>query len=235
MGDTLGFVSLYSHAWEWTISTNRLMTVRASSAHGTAKKKKKWLRHIGAPTRTLSHQSPLPPSSLLQIASPRSSSSALSPFLFFFFSYVVSWSSLSSLRRAGPPRFRSKVICAMDANVLYDLKERLFTTGSYPASSPPVRPRLAASGRPVGLLTTLTFLSTTMSTLTTVDMQLAINNSNPSLDNSFDCDGHRRSVASTTLRVSRPDSPVVFHCPSFFVCCCSSRLSWLRCAKVPAW
>ena len=35
MGDTLGFVSLYSHAWEWTISTNRLMTVRASSAHGT--------------------------------------------------------------------------------------------------------------------------------------------------------------------------------------------------------
>ena len=41
MGDTLGFVSLYSHAWEWTISTNRLMTVRASSAHGTGKKKKK--------------------------------------------------------------------------------------------------------------------------------------------------------------------------------------------------
>ena len=40
MGDTLGFVSLYSHAWEWTISTNRLMTVRASSAHGTGKKKK---------------------------------------------------------------------------------------------------------------------------------------------------------------------------------------------------
>ena len=39
MGDTLGFVSLYSHAWEWTISTNRLMTVRASSAHGTGKKK----------------------------------------------------------------------------------------------------------------------------------------------------------------------------------------------------
>ena len=39
MGDTLGFVSLYSHAWECTISTNRLMTVRASSAHGTAKKK----------------------------------------------------------------------------------------------------------------------------------------------------------------------------------------------------
>ena len=40
MGDTLGFVSLYSHAWEWTISTNRLMTVRASSAHGTGQKKK---------------------------------------------------------------------------------------------------------------------------------------------------------------------------------------------------
>ena len=40
MGDTLGFVSLYSHAWEWTISTNRLLTVRASSAHGTGKKKK---------------------------------------------------------------------------------------------------------------------------------------------------------------------------------------------------
>ena len=32
MGDTLGIVSLYSHAWEWTISTNGLMTVRASSA-----------------------------------------------------------------------------------------------------------------------------------------------------------------------------------------------------------
>ena len=40
MGDTLGFVSLYSHAWEWTISTIGLMTVRASSAHGTGKKKK---------------------------------------------------------------------------------------------------------------------------------------------------------------------------------------------------
>ena len=40
MGDTLGFVSLYSHAWEWTFSTNGLMTVRASSAHGTGKKKK---------------------------------------------------------------------------------------------------------------------------------------------------------------------------------------------------
>ena len=39
MGDTLGIVSLYSHAWEWTISTNGLMTVRASSAHGTSKKK----------------------------------------------------------------------------------------------------------------------------------------------------------------------------------------------------
>ena len=39
MGDTFGFVSLYSHAWEWTISTKRLMTVRASSAHGTGKKK----------------------------------------------------------------------------------------------------------------------------------------------------------------------------------------------------
>ena len=39
MGDTLGFVSLYSHAWEWTFSTNGLMTVRASSAHGTGKKK----------------------------------------------------------------------------------------------------------------------------------------------------------------------------------------------------
>ena len=39
MGDTLGLVSLSSHAWEWTISTNRLMTVRASSAHGTGKKK----------------------------------------------------------------------------------------------------------------------------------------------------------------------------------------------------
>ena len=39
MGDTLGFVSLSSHAWEWTISTNGLMTVRASSAHGTGKKK----------------------------------------------------------------------------------------------------------------------------------------------------------------------------------------------------
>ena len=41
MGDTLGIVSLYSHAWEWTISTNGLMTVRASSAHGTGKKKKR--------------------------------------------------------------------------------------------------------------------------------------------------------------------------------------------------
>ena len=40
LGDTLGIVSLYSHAWEWTISTNGLMTVRASSAHGTRKKKK---------------------------------------------------------------------------------------------------------------------------------------------------------------------------------------------------
>ena len=40
MRDTLGIVSLYSHAWEWTISTNGLMTVRASSAHGTGKKKK---------------------------------------------------------------------------------------------------------------------------------------------------------------------------------------------------
>ena len=39
MGDTLGFVSPYSHAWEWTISTIGLMTVRASSAHGTGKKK----------------------------------------------------------------------------------------------------------------------------------------------------------------------------------------------------
>ena len=38
-GDTLGIVSLYSHVWEWTISTNGLMTVRASSAHGTGKKK----------------------------------------------------------------------------------------------------------------------------------------------------------------------------------------------------
>ena len=38
-GDTLGIVSLYSHAWEWTISTKGLMTVRASSAHGTSKKK----------------------------------------------------------------------------------------------------------------------------------------------------------------------------------------------------
>ena len=41
MGDTLVPVSLYSHAWELTILTNRLMTVRASSAHGTAKKKKR--------------------------------------------------------------------------------------------------------------------------------------------------------------------------------------------------
>ena len=40
MGDTLGIVSLSSHAWEWTISTNGLMTVRASSAHGTSGKKK---------------------------------------------------------------------------------------------------------------------------------------------------------------------------------------------------
>ena len=40
MRDTLGIVSLYSHAWEWTISTNGLMTIRASSAHGTRKKKK---------------------------------------------------------------------------------------------------------------------------------------------------------------------------------------------------
>ena len=40
MGDTLGIVSLYSHAWEWTISTNGVMTVRASSSHGTSKKKK---------------------------------------------------------------------------------------------------------------------------------------------------------------------------------------------------
>ena len=40
MGDTLVPVSLYSHAWELTILTNRLMTVRASSAHGTAQKKK---------------------------------------------------------------------------------------------------------------------------------------------------------------------------------------------------
>ena len=40
MGDTLGIVSLYSHAWEWTISTNGLMTVRASSGHGARKKKK---------------------------------------------------------------------------------------------------------------------------------------------------------------------------------------------------
>ena len=40
MGDTLGFVSPYSHAWEWTISTIGLMTVRASSAHGTGKKKR---------------------------------------------------------------------------------------------------------------------------------------------------------------------------------------------------
>ena len=40
MRDTLGIVSLYSHAWEWTISTNGLMTVRASSAHGTGKKKR---------------------------------------------------------------------------------------------------------------------------------------------------------------------------------------------------
>ena len=40
MGDTLGIVSHYSHAWEWTIYTNRMMTVRASSAHGTGTKKK---------------------------------------------------------------------------------------------------------------------------------------------------------------------------------------------------
>ena len=39
MGDTLVPVSPFSHAWELTILTNRLMTVRASSAHGTAKKK----------------------------------------------------------------------------------------------------------------------------------------------------------------------------------------------------
>ena len=41
MGDTLGTVSLSSHVWEWTISTNGLMTVRASSAHGTSGKKKR--------------------------------------------------------------------------------------------------------------------------------------------------------------------------------------------------
>ena len=51
-----------------------------------------WLRHIGAPTRTLSHQSPLPPSSHLTFASTRSSSSALSPSFLrrFLVSFVSS-------------------------------------------------------------------------------------------------------------------------------------------------
>ena len=53
MGDTLGIVSLYSHAWEWTISTNGLMTVRASSAHGTRKKKNMQMTPWGNPGNAL--------------------------------------------------------------------------------------------------------------------------------------------------------------------------------------
>ena len=50
-----------------------------------------WLRHIGVPTRTLAHLSPLPPSSHLTFASPRSASSALSPsFLRLFMVSFVS-------------------------------------------------------------------------------------------------------------------------------------------------
>ena len=65
--------------------------------------------------------------------------------------------------------------------MLYDLKERL-SYDPYIASSPPVRLRLAAGGRPVGLSTRLAFLSTT----TTVGIELVTNISNSYLD----CDGH---------------------------------------------
>ena len=97
--------------------------------------------------------------------------------------FVVSRSSLSSLGRSDPPCFSSKVICAMDANVLYDLKECLsYDWSSYCKQSPSLF-RLTASRRPVRLSTRLAFLSITIPTTTTVGIQLVTNSF---LDNSFD-------------------------------------------------
>ena len=106
--------------------------------------------------------------------------------------------------------------------------------------SPQGRPRRfrskAASGRPVGLSTGLAFLSTTISTATTVGIQLVTNISN--------------SFSTTIISVIKGLLPqqhsgwvgrflytvlaaTPFHCPSFFVFCCFSRLSWWRYPKVP--
>ena len=77
----------------------------------------------------------------------------------------VSWSSLSCLffllfvfRLQGrPPASKIQVICAMDAAELYYLNGRPFSPNSIlPGRSSPVRPRLTACGRPVGLPTALT-------------------------------------------------------------------------------
>ena len=191
-------------------------------------KKIRRLHHIGAPANpparrvappyrcTHTHAcTPLPPP-------PRTLSALPSPLVVFLLSgllfLVFSFSSSSSVCRAGPPPPRSKVICAMDAAELYYLNGRPFSPNSIlPGRSSPVRPRLTACGRPVGLPTTLTQCQRQLRSL------------------SLHCYLYVTVIKGLLLRqrsgVSRPDSPLVFPRQRPFnvrpfLCCCPSRLSW---------
>ena len=132
--------------------------------HEPTKKKIRWLHHIGAPAGpparrvappygcTHTHAStPLPPP-------PRTLSALPSPLVVFLFpGSFLSFLCPLRLPSAGPPPPRSQVIYAMDGAELYYLNGRPFSPNSIlPARSSPVRPRLTACGRPVGLPTALT-------------------------------------------------------------------------------
>ena len=186
------------------------------------KKKIRRLHHIGAPAdpparrvappyrRTHTQAcTPLPPPPHSLSALPSSLVVFLLPDLLFL---VFSFSSSSSIR-AGPPPPRSKVICVMDAAELHFLNGRPLSPNSIlPGRSSPVRLRLTACRRPVGLPTTLTQCQRQLQSL---------------FSHCYLCDGHERSVASPNARVSQLHSPLVFlRQRSFnvrsFLCCCLS-------------
>ena len=177
------------------------------------KKKIRRLHHIGAPAGPPARRVAPPyrcthTHACTPLSHPRTLSAQPSPLVVFLFPsllfLVLSFSSSSSVCRARPPPPRSKVICAMDAAELYYLNGRPFSPNSIlPGRSSPVRLRLTACGRPVGLPTTLTQCQRQLRSL------------------SFHCYLYVTVIKGLLLRqrsgLSQLDSPAAtpFQCPSF--------------------